>query len=59
MIAACMRAGLRFVHSDGGYDAAAVTYHSILALFPAGALISALLGNFGAESVIDDAAAIV
>jgi membrane protein len=50
------RAGLRFVRTDGGYHAAALTYYLILALFPAGALIYALLGIFGAESAVDDAA---
>jgi membrane protein len=50
------RAGLRFLRSDGGYHAAALTYYLILALFPAGALIYALLGIFGAESAVDDAA---
>jgi hypothetical protein len=51
-----LRAGLRFLRSDGGYHAAALTYYLILALFPAGALIYALLGIFGAESAVDDAA---
>ena len=51
------RAGRRFLRSDGGYHAAALTYYLILALFPAGALIYALLGIFGAESAVDDAAA--
>jgi membrane protein len=55
MIHACLRAALRFVRSDGGYDAAALTDYSIMALFPAGALIYALLGIFGAESAIDAA----
>jgi membrane protein len=50
------RAGLRFLRTDGGYHAAALTYYLILALFPAGALIYALLGIFGAESAVDDAA---
>ena len=50
------RAGLRFLRSDGGYHAAALTYYLILALFPAGALIYALLGIFGAESAVDDGA---
>jgi membrane protein len=50
------RAALRFLRSDGGYHAAALTYYLILALFPAGALIYALLGIFGAESAVDDAA---
>jgi membrane protein len=49
-------AGLRFLRSDGGYHAAALTFYSILALFPAGSLIYALLGIFGAESAVDDAA---
>jgi len=49
-------AGLRFLRSDGGYHAAALTYYLILALFPTGALIYALLGIFGAESAVDDAA---
>jgi membrane protein len=50
------RAALRFLRTDGGYHAAALTYYLILALFPIGALIYALLGIFGAESAIDDAA---
>jgi membrane protein len=50
------RAGLRFLRTDGGYHAAALTYYLILALFPAGALVYALLGIFGAESAVDDAA---
>lgn len=50
------RAALRFLRTDGGYHAAALTYYLILALFPGGALIYALLGIFGAESAIDDAA---
>ena len=51
-----LQAGLRFLRTDGGYHAAALTYYLILALFPAGALIYALLGIFGAESAVDDAA---
>ena len=43
-----------FLRTDGGYHAAALTYYLIFALFPAGALIYALLGIFGAESAIDD-----
>jgi membrane protein len=50
------RAALRFLRTDGSYHAAALTYYLILALFPGGALIYALLGIFGAESAIDDAA---
>jgi membrane protein len=50
------RAALRFLRTDGGYHAAALTYYLIFALFPTGALIYALLGIFGAESAIDDAA---
>jgi membrane protein len=50
------RACMRFLRTDGGYHAAALTYYLILALFPAGALIYALLGIFGAESAVDDAA---
>lgn len=50
------RAALRFLRTDGGYHAAALTYYLIFALFPAGALIYALLGIFGAESAIDDVA---
>ena len=50
------RAVLRFLRTGGGYHAAALTYYLILALFPAGALIYALLGIFGAESAVDDAA---
>ena len=38
--------------TDGGHYAAALTYYLILALFPAGALIYALLGLFGAESAV-------
>ena len=51
-----IRAALRFLRTDGGYHAAALTYYLILSLFPGGALIYALLGIFGAESAIDDAA---
>jgi membrane protein len=51
-----IRAALRFLRTDGGYHAAALTYYSIFALFPAGALIYALLGVFSAESAIDDVA---
>jgi membrane protein len=51
-----VRAALRFLRTDGGYHAAALTYYLIFALFPAGALIYALLGIFGAESAIDDVA---
>lgn len=40
---------------DGSYHAAALTYYSILAIFPAGALVYGLLGLVGAESVVDDA----
>lgn len=50
------RAALRFLRTDGGYHAAALTYYLIFALFPAGALIYALLGIFGAESAVDDVA---
>jgi membrane protein len=50
------RAAQRFLRTDGGYHAAALTYYLILALFPGGALIYALLGIFGAESAIDDVA---
>jgi membrane protein len=50
------RAAQRFLRTDGGYHAAALTYYLILALFPGGALIYAMLGIFGAESAIDDAA---
>ena len=46
---------IRFVVRDGSYHAAALTYYSILAVFPAGALVYGLLGLVGAESVIDDA----
>ena len=50
------RAALRFLRTDGGYHEAALTYYLILALLPGGALVYALLGSFGAESAIDDAA---
>jgi membrane protein len=46
---------IRFVVRDGSYHAATLTYYSILAVFPAGALVYGLLGLVGAESVIDDA----
>lgn len=46
---------LRFVRRGGGYHAAALTYYSILSIFPAGALALGVLGVFGAESAIDDA----
>jgi membrane protein len=46
---------IRFVVRGGSYHAAALTYYSILAFFPAGALGYGLLGLVGAESVIDDA----
>jgi hypothetical protein len=46
---------IRFVVRDGSYHAAALTYYSILAIFPAGALVYGLLGLVGAESVVDDA----
>ena len=55
-LGAGFRAALRFLRTDGGYHAGALTYYSILALFPAGALTYALLGIFGAESAVDDAA---
>ena len=45
-----IRAALRFLRTDGGYHAAALTYYLIFALFPAGALIYALLGIFSAPS---------
>jgi len=43
------------VARGGGYHAAALTYYSIFSIFPAGALVYALLGIVGAESVINDA----
>jgi uncharacterized BrkB/YihY/UPF0761 family membrane protein len=46
---------IRFVVRDGSYHAAALTYYSILAVFPAGALVYGLLGLVGAESVVNDA----
>lgn len=46
---------IRFVTRGGSYHAAALTYYSILSFFPAGALAYAMLGIFGARSVIDDA----
>ena len=52
---AALGAVLRFVLRGGSYHAAALTYYSILSLFPAGALAYGLLGLVGAESVIDDA----
>jgi membrane protein len=54
-VGAGIRGAIRFVARGGGYHAAALTYYSILAFFPAGALVYALLGLVGAESVIDDA----
>lgn len=48
------RGGLRFYLRSGTYHAAALTYYSILSLFPAAALIYALLGLLGAESVVED-----
>jgi membrane protein len=55
-VPAGFRAALRLLRTDGGYHAAALTYYLIFALFPAGALIYALLGIFGAETAIDDVA---
>lgn len=52
---AAFGAVLRFVRRGGGYHAAALTYYSILSIFPAGALTLGVLGVFGAESAIDDA----
>jgi membrane protein len=54
-LGAALRGGIRFVVRGGSYHAAALTYYSILAFFPAGALAYGLLGILGAESVIDDA----
>jgi membrane protein len=52
---AAFGSGLRFVRRGGGYHAAALTYYSILSVFPAGALALGLLGLIGAESAITDA----
>jgi membrane protein len=52
---AAFRGTIRFVFRGGSYHAAALTYYSILAVFPAGALVYGLLGLVGAESVIHDA----
>jgi membrane protein len=46
---------IRFTFRGGTYHAAALTYYSILAFFPAGALAYGLLGLLGAEGVVDDA----
>jgi membrane protein len=46
---------ISFVFRGGSYHAAALTYYSVLAVFPAGALVYGLLGLVGAESVINDA----
>jgi membrane protein len=51
---AAMRAAVRFARNAGGYHAAALTYYSIFALFPAAALVYSLLGIFGADEAIDD-----
>jgi membrane protein len=53
-VGAAIRGSVRFVLRGGSYHAAALTYYSILAFFPAAALAYALLGLVGAESVIDD-----
>jgi membrane protein len=54
-VGAGIRGSLRFGFRGGSYHAAALTYYSILAFFPAGALAYALLGIVGAESVVNDA----
>jgi membrane protein len=45
---------LRFVTRGGGYHAAALTYYSVLSLFPAAGLAYALLGVVGADSAVSD-----
>jgi membrane protein len=52
---AALHAAIRFLFRGGSYHAAALTYYSILAFFPAGAMAYGLLGLVGAESAIDDA----
>jgi membrane protein len=54
-LGAAIRGSIRFVFRGGSYHAAALTYYSILASFPAGALAYGLLGLVGAESVINEA----
>ena len=54
-LGAGLRGAIRFAARGGSYHAAALTYYSIFSIFPAGALVYALLGIVGAESVIDDA----
>jgi membrane protein len=54
-LGAGLRGTIRFLARGGSYHAAALTYYSILAFFPAGALVYGLLGLVGAESVINDA----
>lgn len=54
-LGAGLRGAIRFVARGGSYHAAALTYYSIFSFFPAGALVYALLGIVGAESLIDDA----
>jgi membrane protein len=54
-VGAGIRGSLRFGFRGGSYHAAALTYYSILAFFPAGALAYALLGIVGAESVVNEA----
>jgi membrane protein len=46
---------MRFFRRGGSYHAAALTYYSILSLFPAGTLVLGILGLVGAEEAIDDA----
>jgi membrane protein len=50
-----LRASIRFFLQGGSYHGAALTYYAILSIFPAGALVYALLGVVGAESAIDGA----
>jgi membrane protein len=52
---AVLRASIHFFLQGGSYHAAALTYYAILSIFPAGALVYALLGVVGAESAIDSA----
>jgi membrane protein len=54
-LGAGLRGAIRFAARGGSYHAAALTYYSIFSIFPAGALVYALFGIVGAESVIDDA----
>jgi membrane protein len=51
---AAARALVRFVKRGGGYHAAALTYYSVLSLFPAAGLAYALLGLVGADSAVSD-----